>query len=305
MRSRGLTALLHFLADLFRRRPIAVTIIALLFLAGVIAYQIYLPRAYLAAQENGNRFEEENPNALGLESDLWRATAGNPEGPTLFLIHGSPGHWKDFGIYLKDPQLTSRFLLVAPDRPGYGGSGTGDNVESMESQAAQLKELTASRPRPFLWLGHSFGASVVARLAMDHPDSVDGLLLVAGAMSPEFEKPRWFHLAANQQWMRNLLPEDLDVSNQESLTFASEFEEMVDRWDQIASPTLILHGRRDWMAQYGHVEFAHTKMTNAPVEVVTLEYEGHLLLWHRYEVVRDSIFQLARMIENPPQPSQS
>jgi len=279
----------------YRRRWVQV--LALLLLAGIVTYFALLPYDYLRAQEDGRQFAREFPQDIAVEHGLRRAMTGNPAGPTVFLIHGSPGHWEDMGTLLLDARLTSRYLLIAPDRPGYGGSDSGVLVGRMDEQARRLAKLAEGKPRPWIWVGHSFGASIAARLAMEQPETVDGLLLIASAMAAEYEQPRWFHSLADQGWMRKVIGPDLDVSNQESLAFAAEFEEMADRWGRIAVPTTILHGDRDWMADYRHVAYAEAKLTAAPLEVVTIPGGDHLILWNRHDAVVEAIEKLAARVD--------
>ena len=279
-----------------RRRLGCLLAVLVLVAAGGVVYRVYLPEEFLAAEEAGRRFEETYPRRFGRAADVFYCETGVQEGPTLFLVHGAPGHWQAYSQYLFDPVLTNRFRIVAPDRPGYGGSVPAEAVP-MAEQADRLAGLTEGRPRPWLWAGHSFGASVIARLAMDHPDKVDGLLLVAGAMSPDYERERWYHRLGDRDWIRRRLPPDLDVSNQEAIAFEQDFEDMLPRWSEIVAPTLIVHGDRDWMADFRHVAFATNRLTNAVCETVVIEGGGHLILWDEYEAVRDAMLRIAGMAD--------
>ena len=272
-------------------------ILAVLFLIGLISYWIYYPAEYQAAQRDGYLYEATYPSTIAEVSGIRVVTTGNEEGPTLFLLHGSPGHWQDYGQFLLDQELTDQFLLVVPDRPGYGGTDPGKAVGSVAEQAKRLVALTEGRPRPWIWVGHSFGATVAARIAMDFPDQVDGMVLAAGAMSPEYEQEKWYHSLGKKEWIRRRLPEEIDVSNQEALAFISEFEDMVPMWEKIVSPTLIIHGTADWMASPKHVDFAVEEMTNAEVEVVLLKRAGHLIIWARYDDVKREIMEFANSVE--------
>ncbi|MEM1297328.1 MAG: alpha/beta hydrolase [Verrucomicrobiota bacterium] len=277
------------------KRPL-IWVLAFLILVGLIVSKIIMPEEFLEAQKLGETFAENFPERIAIEEGVNRVEVGSGTKGTIFLIHGSPGHWQDFARYLTDAELTNHFRLVAPDRPGYGDTFPGVAVGSMKKQAELLMQLTEGRPRPWIWAGHSFGTPIIARLAMDHPDHVDGLVFLAGAMSPEFEPQRWFHKLGNQSWIRRFLPEEIDVSNQEAMAFAAEFEAMQEDWERIVCPTLIVHGKKDWLAKYGHVGFAREKMTNARLEVVTLEEAGHLIIWDQYETIRKSLLRMSEWL---------
>jgi len=67
------------------------------------------------------------------------------------------------------------------DRPGHGHSDRLEKAETLKVQAAQaagaLKALAPGRKA--IVVGHSFGGAVSLRLALDHPELVDGLVLLA------------------------------------------------------------------------------------------------------------------------------
>lgn len=85
------------------------------------------------------------------------------------LSHG--GAWRLLAEALNDV-----VTLRAPDLPGHGQSddwsGAGELHDLCASSAAQL--LT----RPMTVIGHSFGATVALRLAIEHPQNVQRLCLV-------------------------------------------------------------------------------------------------------------------------------
>jgi pimeloyl-ACP methyl ester carboxylesterase len=106
------------------------------------------------------------------------------EGPAILMIHGLGGQLAHFG-YALAPQLAGRFRVVAVDRPGSGWStatggtgspGSADLGGQAAALAALIERLALGRP---LVVGHSLGGAVALRLALDHPDKVSGLALLA------------------------------------------------------------------------------------------------------------------------------
>ena len=81
------------------------------------------------------------------------------------------GAWRGLGTALAD-----RFTVTAIDLPGHGKSppwaGAGDLHDAYTAQAATC--LT----KPVDLIGHSFGATVALRLAIEHPDLVRSLTLI-------------------------------------------------------------------------------------------------------------------------------
>jgi pimeloyl-ACP methyl ester carboxylesterase len=98
-------------------------------------------------------------------------------GAPLVLLHGWPetSHcWRKL-----IPLLAHEFTLVAPDLRGYGRSdkpATGYDKRTMASDILLLlRELGLQRAA---LVGHDRGARVAHRLALDHPEAVEALVLL-------------------------------------------------------------------------------------------------------------------------------
>ncbi len=101
-------------------------------------------------------------------------------GPVLFMIHGLAGNLRHFSHSLIG-RLSSEFRIVAVDRPGSGYStrarGAPANLRRQaETLAKVIHALDLGR---VLVVGHSLGGGVSLALALDHPDRVAGLALLA------------------------------------------------------------------------------------------------------------------------------
>jgi magnesium chelatase accessory protein len=109
-------------------------------------------------------------------------TAGH--GPVLLLVHGtgaSTHSWRDL-----IPSLAQHFTVVAPDLPGHGFTDTpgfaGLSLPGMALGLAGL--LSALGVRPVFAAGHSAGAAILARMALDGAVAPQGLVALNGAMLP-------------------------------------------------------------------------------------------------------------------------
>jgi pimeloyl-ACP methyl ester carboxylesterase len=104
-----------------------------------------------------------------------------PEGaPAIVMIHGLAGQSSHY-TYGVVPALEARFRTVALDRPGSGYSprdarDPADLRVQADAVAALIDALGLGRP---LVVGHSLGGAVALTLALDHPDKVAGLALLA------------------------------------------------------------------------------------------------------------------------------
>jgi pimeloyl-ACP methyl ester carboxylesterase len=215
--------------------------------------------------------------------------AGDPALPPVLFVHGSPGSWGDWRRWLSDGELQARAHLIALDRPGYGDSSPGAAEPSMARQAdAALAALSVNTSGlPAIVVGHSLGGPIAARLAMDHPERVSGLLLLAASIAPELEAPRWYNrLAAALPW----LPRDLRTSNDELLPLADELREMLSGWSAITARTVLLQGDRDRLVYPQSAAFAARMMPDA--EVTLIDGAGHMLPWREVDTVRAALWSL-------------
>lgn len=126
------------------------------------------------------------------------------KGPPLVMIHGLMGSSRNL-TYALSGQLSGRFRVITVDRPGSGystrRSGTASDLPAQARQiAAFIKTLDLDKP---LVLGHSLGGAIALALALDHPQAVSGLILVAPLTHPQRMLPLVFlSLAVRPAWLR-------------------------------------------------------------------------------------------------------
>ena len=107
-------------------------------------------------------------------------------GPPLLLIHGLAGQMRHFTYSLLD-RLKGDYRVVILDRPGSGYSTRPPQASAAISAQARViasfaKALGLERP---LVVGHSLGGAIALSLALDHPEQVGGLALIAPATHPQ------------------------------------------------------------------------------------------------------------------------
>ncbi|MFN7594367.1 MAG: alpha/beta fold hydrolase BchO, partial [bacterium] len=106
------------------------------------------------------------------------------QGPCLLLLHGtaaSTHSWRDLA-----PILAPHFTLIAPDLPGHGFTTSLSQtrvslVGFSEALHALLKQLQVS---PDLVLGHSAGAAIALRMALDGKIAPRAIFSLNGALLP-------------------------------------------------------------------------------------------------------------------------
>ncbi|MGI3167931.1 alpha/beta fold hydrolase [Pseudooceanicola sp. C21-150M6] len=114
-------------------------------------------------------------------------------GPAIVLVHTLDGNLGHFDCGLID-ELARNHRVVAIDRPGSGYSerpaGTATNVRAQARLLAEAIEvLELESP---LLVGHSMGGSIALALALEKPDLICGLALLAPLTLPIPEVPDVF-----------------------------------------------------------------------------------------------------------------
>ncbi len=128
-------------------------------------------------------------------------------GPTLVLVHGLAGQMHNFTHSLLG-KLTRDFRVVVLDRPGSGYSTRPRRASATMSAQARMisrfcQELKLGRP---LIVGHSLGGAIALALALNHPEQVAGLALLAPVTHrPERVPPPFDGIAIASPLLRRLI----------------------------------------------------------------------------------------------------
>lgn len=92
-------------------------------------------------------------------------------GRRVVLVHGFAQTGGCLGP-LAD-ELAGDHQVVLPDAPGHGGSDVHRDATLLRGAA-----LLASTCGPAVWVGYSMGGRLCLQLALDHPEAVEGLVLI-------------------------------------------------------------------------------------------------------------------------------
>ena len=245
------------------------------------------PAAELAAAG----FSAGTAEALG-RAVHWIA-AGRGAGPAVLFVHGSPGDWRAYESLLADPGLRAAARLVAFDRPGFGATGGGALPRLADQAAVAALVLASAAPGArAVVVGHSLGGPIAARLAVDRPDLVAGLLLVAPSIDPALERHRWYNVAGAMRVVQWFLPREWIASNREIWPLRAELADMAPRLAGLRVPATVIQGTEDDLVDPGNAAFVARAMTGTPVRRVDVPQEGHFVLWTRGDLVRAEIGRL-------------
>lgn len=220
--------------------------------------------------------------------------AGDSTKPLIVFVHGSPGSLSAFIDFMADTALLARARLITLDRPGFGASDFGYAEPSLHKQAMLLKPIIESRKnnRPIILVGHSLGGPLIARMAMDYPELIDGLILVAPSIDPELEPYEWFRAPLATPFLKWLLPRSMRASNDEIYKLKPELEEMIPLWKNIHASTIVIQGTKDFLVDPGNAEFAKKMIVNSPLKIQLVEGMDHFVPWSNPELIRNAAIEL-------------
>jgi pimeloyl-ACP methyl ester carboxylesterase len=222
------------------------------------------------------------------------AEIGKSDLPTVIFIHGSPGSWDAFAGFFKNDTLLQKAHLISVDRPGFGKSDL-DRAEPSLAMQAQLIAPILEKNKPAILVGHSLGGPVAARLAMDYPQLVSGLVLVAGSIDPDAEKYEWYRRPLIVLDELGILPDEIDASNREILPLKAELKQMMPLWNHIHCPVVVIQGEKDDLVPPSNAAFAKRMLThNDSLTVRLLPGVNHFIPWSHPHEITGAVLRLLK-----------
>lgn len=223
-------------------------------------------------------------------------SVGNDSLPTLLMLHGSPGSMSYYSGRYADSVIRSTFKVYTVDRPGYGYSGLGEPEPSIQLQTEMIRPILDSLHKarhPIIVMGGSYGASIACRLAMDHPELVDGLVLTGPALGPGREKMFWFTPLIEHWSIRWFIPRIFRSANTEKMHHKAELEKMLPYWKDIRVPVVYLQGENDDIVDTSNAGFARQQLINAPLlDIQFIKNREHRLAQFEWPRIREGVMKV-------------
>jgi len=249
---------------------------------------------------------------------------GRADGEPVVLVHGLGGcaaNWVDIV-----PLLAETRRVLVPELPGHGLSTPLPAVPNLAVFAERVG-LVAEREQavPAVFVGHSLGAVVALRLALQRPDDVSALVFAAaagisstsrrvryglrilGIIGPRRFVAPWADSVAGSRFLRYAVfghwgaadplimsPRAVDgflegtrlTSDSVSAARAVVSDDVRPELDELRCPTLVLWGARD--TQLPLVDaFEFARRLDAPLRVIA--DCGHLLIGERPDLCAEAI----------------
>ncbi len=221
----------------------------------------------------------------------------NNNKPLVIFVHGSPGSLSAFIDFMADTVLLNKAQLISVDRPGFGASDFGYAVPSLDEQAKLLKPVLEvnKKNRPVILVGHSLGGPLIAKMAIDYPELVDGLIFVAASVDPDLEpNETWFRAPLATPFLKWILPRSFRASNDEIYKLKPELEQLVPEWSEIKVPAIVIQGTKDSFVPAANADFAKRMLIHSSAQVQIIEGVDHFIPWNHPEIIRNAILDLLK-----------
>lgn len=218
------------------------------------------------------------------------------------LIHGAGSQYMDF------PSAMRRELqTIALDLPAHGRSPQHGAI-SIENYAQDVVAfLDALNLEKVILVGHSMGGAIAQQIALDYPERLHGLILIATGAHLKVNPAIIECIISNptetatsitqwswgddvdenliQQGVKHLLQTPVEVIQADYIA-CNNFD-VRDRLHEIQIPTLIMAGAKDKMTRIAWNEELAEKIPNSQIRV--FENNGHQVHVEQVEAVIDII----------------
>ena len=209
-----------------------------------------------------------------------------PPERTLVMLHGASSNLLALTVPLA-PYLEKNFRILAIDRPGHGYSDRPDGRAdaSPVKQAKLISEaMVAAGVTEAIIVAHSLSGALATTLAMDYPERVLGLVLLAPATHPWPGGLTWYYYPASWPVVGWLFSRVLPVAGAHfsmKASLASVFHPQVPPSDYIQStalnlvlrPANFMANAQDVAALFAHVteRCGHYGKITVPTVVISGE----------------------------------
>ncbi len=215
--------------------------------------------------------------------------------PVVMWVHGAPGSGNADYAYLSDSMLLHRARLITLDRPGYGYSHYGRSEPRLAGQAAAVKAVLDQYPLAVyrILVGHSFGGPIAAQTALDYPDAVDALMMLAPVNDPDSEPLPWYAHLARWRATRWMMSKAWCVSGDEKFAHQAQLRLLQPRWKDLRIPVVHLHGESDFLAPpEANIAFSRRHIPDTWLKMVVIPGGGHFIPWANHDLVRNELLLL-------------
>ena len=134
---------------------------------------------------------------------------------------------------------------------------------------------------------------MIARMAMDYPELIDNLIIVAGSIAPDLEPyEKWFRIPMDFTPISILIPASFRASNHEILYLKPELEKMLPLWKNIRQPVIVIQGGKDFLVNPKNADFAEKMLVKAKsLKIVRVDTMNHFMPWSHPQLIKNAMLE--------------
>ncbi|HTM94168.1 MAG TPA: alpha/beta hydrolase [Flavisolibacter sp.] len=234
-----------------------------------------------------------------LKRTLYYATIGEDYLPAILFIHGAPASMTIYKDFFTDEELLKRFCMYAVDRAGFGVTD-GRTEPFIKKQAEMIFPLAERIQRvhqPLIIMAGSYGVPIACRLVIDHPNVVQGLVLVAPSLGPGLEKMYWITPLLAKGFLSKVVSKEYKSASIEKMHHKKELEKMLPLWNKIDVPVFYLQSKNDSVVYPSNAEFAKQHLTGTPyLKIHFFKGRKHDIDSKHHLEIRNKLLELFKML---------
>ena len=208
----------------------------------------------------------------------------------VLFVHGAPGSSDSFYSYQIDSTLLQNAHLISMDRLGYGYSMYGAPIVDIQTQAdAVTTVMDHVGAKDIVLVSHSFGCAIAGIAVLNRPQHTRAHIMLCPVVDPLREKMFFFSSWPSQRILKHFFSGAMQVSSYEKMIHADELVKIESQWSDTTVPTLVMHGREDWIAPVENASYLKGKI---PSEFLTVEIDetaSHFIPWTQHIKVVEKI----------------
>lgn len=220
--------------------------------------------------------------------------SGSNNNQTVVFVHGSPGSWDAYKMYLRDSLLLKKYRLIAVDRPGFGHSNFGI-AQDLKVQTKRMLAFidTLQLNKPIIVVGYSLGGPLVLSMAAARTKMFRDVVVISGAVDPGLENPEKWRLVFMAKPIRYFVPGALRPSNDELWWLKNDLVNLQPDLKKIQSTVTIIHGDKDRLVPYANMKYMQLYLENSKkTDTLTIKNADHFIPWSHFDIIRNKILQL-------------
>ncbi len=198
----------------------------------------------------------------------------------IIFLHGAPGASDSFYSYQIDSTLLRHAHLVSFDRPGYGYSNYGVPLTGIKDQAEVVYQIMDHlNIENFILVSHSYGCAIAGVVALERAELIDANIMLCPVIDPLKEIIFFVSSWPSNRILKHFFSGAMQVASYVKMVHADELIGIEPLWNETEVPTLVMHGKKDWIAPVENANYLKGKISKELLTVEIDETASHFIPW--------------------------